>query len=63
MTSRLTPYTPWISPAKLATRLPLIRISVFWPPRPRSEAVCALNVVAPITLPNEVLPRLLLLEM
>ncbi len=44
ITARFTPCTPWISPAKPFTRLPLISTSV-WPPcRPRSDAVCAENV-------------------
>jgi len=59
MTPRFTPPTPWISPAKPFTRLPLMRTSVCAPCRPRSEAVCAEKVLAPMTLVIVELPRLL----
>ena len=50
MTERFTPCTPLISPAKPFTRLPLMSTSVRPPERPRSDAVFAENVVAPIVL-------------
>src|SRR5678815_1580463 len=48
--ARFTPCTPVISPAKPSSRWPFNSTSVRPPPRPRSDAVCAENVVAPTAL-------------
>src|SRR5687767_242560 len=56
--SRLTPYTPWISPDAAVSRLPFSSTSVFWPLKPRNAAVCTLFVCPPITLVTSVWPPL-----
>ena len=50
-------------PANVPRRLPLTSTSVDEPPRPRSDAVWLLNVVAPMMLPIVTLPALLFAEM
>ena len=63
ITARFTPCTPWISPAKPFTRLPLMSTRVCPPCRPRRFAVCADSVVAPMVLVRATLPTELLAEM
>ena len=53
-----TPYTPWISPEKFDRRLPLRSTSVAWPPKPRSDGICAEYVVAPTLWPVNTVPVL-----
>ncbi len=60
--ARFTPSAPEMPPANVPRRLPLTSTSVEVPPKPRSDAVWLLNVVAPMTLPTETLPALLLAE-